>query len=109
MTSAPGSIIRTIWIECGPSVKMRCHGVAWETEARILRRDGHYRWFLIRSNPHRDAHEHIVRWYSTGTDIEDRKQAEDALRRAQVDLQRERDRLKLLLELTNQVISNLEL
>src|SRR6516162_4464916 len=84
-------------------------GVAWETEARILRRDGQYRWFLIRSNPHRDAHEHIVRWYSTGTDIEDRKQAEDALRRTQVDLQRERDRLKLLLELTNQVISNLEL
>src|SRR6516164_10886707 len=70
-------------------------GVAWETEARILRRDGQYRWFLIRSNPHRDAHEHIVRWYSTGTDIEDRKQAEDAFRRAQVDLQRERDRLKL--------------
>src|SRR5215831_6684479 len=84
-------------------------GIAWETEARIRRRDGQYRWFLIRSNPHRDAHGRTVRWYSTGTDIEDRKQAEDAFRRAQVDLQRERDRLKLLLELTNQVISNLEL
>jgi formate hydrogenlyase transcriptional activator len=86
-----------------------CRGVAWQTEARILRRDGQYRWFLIRSNPHRDEQGRVVRWYSTGTDIEDRKQTEDALRRAQEDLQRERDRLKLLLELTNQVISNLEL
>src|SRR5262249_25083148 len=84
-------------------------GAAWQTEARVLRRDGQYRWFLIRSNPHRDQQGRIVRWYSTGTDIEDRKQAEDALRNAQGELQRERDRLKLLLELTNQVISNLEL
>jgi len=84
-------------------------GAAWQTEARILRRDGQYRWFLLRSNPHRDQEGRIVRWYSTGTDIEDRKQAEDALRNAQGELQRERDRLKLLLELTSQVISNLEL
>jgi formate hydrogenlyase transcriptional activator len=84
-------------------------GVSWGTEARILRRDGQYRWFLIRSNPLRDEQGHIVRWYSSGTDIEDLKQAEAALRRAQGELQRERDRLKLLLELTNQVVSNLEL
>jgi len=84
-------------------------GVPWEAEARLRRKDGHYRCFLIRANPLRDEHGRIVRWYSTGTDIEDRKQAEDALRRAQDDLQRERDRLKLLLELTNQVVSNLEL
>jgi formate hydrogenlyase transcriptional activator len=84
-------------------------GAGWETEARILRSDGQYRWFLIRANPHRDEQGCIVRWYSTGTDIHDRKQAEDALRGAQGELQRERDRLKLLLELTNQVISNLEL
>lgn len=84
-------------------------GVPWETEARLRRKDGQYRWFLIRANPLRDQDGRIIRWYSTGTDIEDRKQAEDALRRAQNDLQRERDRLRLLLELTNQVVSNLEL
>jgi formate hydrogenlyase transcriptional activator len=83
--------------------------VSWETEARIRRKDGQYRWFLIRSNPRRDEQGRIVRWYSTGTDIDDRKQAEDALRRTQGELQKERDRLKLLLELTNQVVSNLEL
>jgi len=84
-------------------------GIVWESEARLRRKDGRYRWLLIRSNPHRDEQGRMVRWYSTGTDIEDRKQAEDALRRAQGELQRERDRLKLLLELTNQVVSNLEL
>jgi len=84
-------------------------GVPWEIEARIRGKDGQYRWFLIRSNPHRDEQGHIVRWYSTGTEIEDRKKAEDALRQAQCDLQRERDRLELLLELTNQMISNFEL
>jgi formate hydrogenlyase transcriptional activator len=83
-------------------------GVAWEAEARLRRKDGQYRWFLLRVNPLRDEGGRVIRWYSTGTDIEDRKQTEDALRRAQDELQRERDRLRLLLELTNQVVSNLE-
>jgi len=55
-------------------------GVGWEAEARILRKDGQYRWFLIRFNPLRDEQGNIVRWYAAGTDIEDRKQAERELR-----------------------------
>jgi len=55
-------------------------GVGWESEARILRKDGQYRWFLIRFNPLRDEQGNIVRWYAAGTDIEDRKQAERELR-----------------------------
>jgi len=55
-------------------------GVSWEVEARILRKDGQYRWFLIRFNPLRDEQGNIVRWYAAGTDIEDRKQAERELR-----------------------------
>lgn len=58
-------------------------GARWETEVRIRRKDGQYRWFLIRYNPLRDEQGKIVRWYAAGTDIEDRKQAEDALRRSQ--------------------------
>lgn len=54
--------------------------VSWEVEARILRKDGQYRWFLIRFNPLRDEQGNIVRWYAAGTDIEDRKQAEKELR-----------------------------
>jgi PAS domain S-box-containing protein len=55
-------------------------GESWEVEARILRRDGQYRWFLIRVRPFRDEEGRIVRWYSSGTDIEDLKRAEEALR-----------------------------
>ena len=50
-----------------------------ETEARIRRHDGTYRWFLIRAEPFRDESGNIVRWYGTSTDIEDRKRAEKAL------------------------------
>ena len=58
-------------------------GVPWEAEARIRGKDGAYRWFLIRINPLRNEQGRILRWYGTRTDIEDRKQAEDALRRAE--------------------------
>jgi PAS domain S-box-containing protein len=58
-------------------------GAPLEAEARIRGKDGKYRWFLIRINPLRDEQGHILRWYGTRTDIEDRKQAEEALRRSQ--------------------------
>jgi PAS domain S-box-containing protein len=58
------------------------HGAQAEVQARILGADGKYRWFLIRINPLRDEQGRILRWYGTRTDIEDRKQAEDALRRS---------------------------
>jgi PAS domain-containing protein len=54
-----------------------------EAEARLHRRDGEYRWFLFRANPLRDESGAIVKWYGVNTDIEDRKQAEDALRRSE--------------------------
>ena len=57
-------------------------GTPAEVEARILGADGKYRWFLIRINPLRDEQGRIFRWYGTRTDIEDRKQAEDALWRS---------------------------
>src|SRR5271157_2451287 len=56
-------------------------GKPMETEARVRRADGQYRWVLIRNVPLHDQGGKIVKWYGTSTDIEDRKQAEDALRR----------------------------
>src|SRR5262249_7255401 len=53
----------------------------WETEARFRRWDGDYRWFLVRFTPLRDDDGRVVRWYSTATDIDDRKRAEDTVRR----------------------------
>lgn len=54
-------------------------GEPGEIEARLRRRDGVYRWFLIRVEPLRDESGKIVRWYDTSTDFEDRKHAEQAL------------------------------
>jgi PAS domain S-box-containing protein len=70
-------------------------GVSFEREGRIRRHDGQYRWFLVRYNPLRDGQGNVFRWYATATDIDERKQAED--------------RLQLLLEVTNQLVSNLRL
>ena len=67
-------------------------GAPIEMEARIRGKDGGYRWFLIRDNPLRDEHGHVLRWYGTRTDIEDRKRAEEALRRSDAYL-RESQRL----------------
>jgi formate hydrogenlyase transcriptional activator len=52
-------------------------GVPFEIEKRARRKDGQYRWFLIRFNPLHDEKGRPVRWYGTGTDIEDRKRAEE--------------------------------
>src|SRR5208282_2065003 len=63
--------------------RARSDGAPFEMEARIRGKDGRYRWFLIRDNPLRDEQGHVLRWYGTRTDIEDRKQAEEALRRSE--------------------------
>jgi PAS domain S-box-containing protein len=55
-------------------------GVGGETEARIRRFDGKYRWFLCRVSPVLDAVGHVSRWWGINLDIEDRKRTEAALR-----------------------------
>ena len=61
-------------------------GAGMESEARLRRADGEYRWFLVRAVPLRGKTGNILKWYGVLTDIEDRKQAEEALRRAQTEL-----------------------
>ena len=56
-------------------------GEPGEIEARLRRFDGVDRWFLFRVNPLRDESGNIVKWYGTNTDIDDRKRAEEELRR----------------------------
>ena len=48
----------------------------FENEQRVRRKDGRYRWFLIQYSPLLDENRKVVRWYATGTDIEDRKLTE---------------------------------
>jgi PAS domain S-box-containing protein len=64
-------------------------GKAYEFELRILRRDGTYRWFLGRGNPLKDEQGRITRWYNTATDIEDRKRAEEEIRKENIVLRQE--------------------
>jgi PAS domain S-box-containing protein len=66
-------------------------GTPYEQEERHLGVDGTYRWFLARGLALRDAEGRIVRWYGTNTDVEDRKQAEEELRRLSGQLLRLQD------------------
>jgi PAS domain S-box-containing protein len=58
-------------------------GIPYEYEARLLRFDGVYRWFQVRGVPVRDADGRILRWCVLLTDIEEKKRAEDALKRSE--------------------------
>jgi len=58
-------------------------GKAGEREARLRRFDGEYRWFLFRANPLRNGSGNIIKWFGINTDIEDRKRAEEKLRRSE--------------------------
>ena len=51
-----------------------------ETEARLRRHDGEYRWVLLRANPLRDESGRIVRWYGVNIDIDDRMRSESLLK-----------------------------
>ena len=75
------------------------NGVPFEGEQRILGKDGTYRWYLLRYNPFRDDQGRIVRWYATGTDIEDRKLAEQRLQNENVALREEIDRFSMFEEI----------
>jgi PAS domain S-box-containing protein len=74
-------------------------GAPHEFEFRLLGHDGKFRWFLFRLNPLKDERGQITRWYSTGIDIEERKQAEDTLRRENVALREEIDKASMFEEI----------
>src|SRR5271163_3017804 len=74
----------------------------FENEQRVRRKDGRFRWFLIQYSPLLDDNRKVVRWYATGTDIEDRKLTETLL-------ESERDRLRLLVEVQKALVTNLDL
>src|SRR5215472_8996773 len=61
-------------------------GTPYESEHRLRRRDGVYRWFQARAFPLRDASGQIVRWCVLLTDIEGRKRAENAVRTSERNL-----------------------
>lgn len=58
-------------------------GAPYDSEHRNRRADGVYRWFHWRGHPLRDPEDRVIRWYNLLTDIDDRKQAEDALQKSE--------------------------
>ncbi len=74
-------------------------GEPFQAELRARRKDGQYHWFLIRYNPLRDEDGRIIRWYATGTDIEDRKQAEERVQKENLALREEIDHSSMFEEI----------
>ena len=74
-------------------------GVPFENEQRARRKDGQYRWFLIHYKPLRNEQGQIIRWYATGTDIEDRKQDEERMRNENLALREEIDHASMFEEI----------
>ncbi|HEX9872541.1 MAG TPA: sigma 54-interacting transcriptional regulator, partial [Candidatus Tectomicrobia bacterium] len=74
-------------------------GDPFALEQRARRYDGQYRWFIIRYQPLRDDQGRVLRWYATGTDIDDHKQAEERMRHENIALREDIDRTSLFEEI----------
>jgi formate hydrogenlyase transcriptional activator len=88
-------------------------GVSFQYERRVRRKDGQYPWLLVQYNPVRNERGEVIRWYATGTDIDDRKQAEERTRQENVALREQLDQFFMLEEIVGSspalktVISNI--
>jgi formate hydrogenlyase transcriptional activator len=80
-------------------------GLPFELEQRARRHDGQYRWFLVQYNPVRDGHGQTLRWYATGTDIDDRKRAEERVRNENLALREDIDRASMFEEIVGSAAS----
>jgi formate hydrogenlyase transcriptional activator len=74
-------------------------GLPFELEMRILMKSGEYRWQLIQYDSLRDEHGRTLRWYVTGTDIDDQKKTEQRLRNENLVLREEIDRSSMFEEI----------
>ena len=70
------------WLHCVES------GETYESEYRMRRADGQFRWFRARAVPLRDAHGDIIKWYGTCSDIHDSKVLEQSIRDNAIELER---------------------
>ncbi|ANE52920.1 chemotaxis protein CheB [Flavisolibacter tropicus] len=76
-------------------------GEVYETEYRLRRYDGVYRWFLARALPWRDENGTIVKWFGTCTDIHDQKEMADVLEQKVKERTQELQKTNAALEVTN--------
>jgi formate hydrogenlyase transcriptional activator len=74
-------------------------GEPFEIESRARGKDGRYRWFVVRYSPFRDEQGRLIRWYATGTDIDDRKRNEERTQNENLVLREEIDRSSMFEEI----------
>src|SRR5215469_8262661 len=74
-------------------------GEPFQLEIRERRKDGQFQWRLVQYNPLRDADGGIIRWYVTGTDIQEQKAVEERLRNENLALREEIDRSSMFEEI----------
>ena len=77
----------TRWQAC------RASGEVFQHETRVRRADGQYLWFLHRNVPQWDDQGNVVMWYGASIEIDDRKRAEEALKKAFDEIQALKDQL----------------
>jgi PAS domain S-box-containing protein len=58
-------------------------GEPWEDTFPLRGKDGSYRWFLSRALPIRNDEGSIIRWFGTNTDVTERMNTEENLRRSE--------------------------
>src|SRR5713226_6575899 len=58
-------------------------GTSYQAVNRLRRADGEFRWHQTRGEPLRDREGQIVQWYGLSVDIDERKKAEERLRRSE--------------------------
>jgi diguanylate cyclase (GGDEF)-like protein/PAS domain S-box-containing protein len=65
------------------SLKRWAHSLAtgdpYETEFRLRRHDGQYRWHVAKATAGRDSFGNINKWFGTNTDIHEQKESEEKL------------------------------
>lgn len=71
----------------------------FEIEARLVRNNGQYRWFVSRFNPMQDESGRAVRWYVAQTDIDETKQLAERTRNENLALREEVDRSSMFEEI----------
>ena len=77
----------TRWSAC------RASGDVFQYETRVRRADGQYLWFLHRNVPQWDDQGNIVMWYGSSIEIDDRKRAEEKLKKAFDEIETLKDQL----------------
>jgi PAS domain S-box-containing protein len=61
-------------------------GESFSVMHRLRRADGEYRWHHARGEPLRDPDGKIIQWYGLSVDVDDRKLAEETLRKSEREL-----------------------